>query len=211
MLILMFPDSFHTARLLLRPVAPTDAGPIFDGYAQDRAVSRFLTWAPHRSLGETDAYIARCAATPPEIARTYVLVDRETQRVRGALDLRQASAHRVEFGYVLARRYWGQGLMTEALTEVVAWALTQSSVFRVGSVCDAENIGSARDGESRPDPRGFAVPVARSPESRRRAAGLFQLCPCTMTACPGSTEAMVHPPPMPVGQTGTICPARPIY
>lgn len=140
----MFPSSFRTGRLVLRPIAPADAGPIFDSYAQDREVSRFLTWRPHRCLGETAAYIARCAATPPEVARTYVLVDGGTHSIRGALDLRQASPHRVEFGYVLARAYWGQGLMTEALTEVAAWALTQSSVFRIGSVCDAENIGSAR-------------------------------------------------------------------
>jgi ribosomal-protein-alanine N-acetyltransferase len=30
------------------------------------------------------------------------------------------------------------------LSEVVEWALTRSSVFRVGAVCDAANIASAR-------------------------------------------------------------------
>ena len=34
--------------------------------------------------------------------------------------------------------------MTEFLTEIAAWALRQPSVFRIGAVCDIENIGSAR-------------------------------------------------------------------
>jgi RimJ/RimL family protein N-acetyltransferase len=140
----MLPDSFHTARLILRPVVPEDAGAIFDSYAQDREVTRFLTWRPHRSRGETDAYIAHCTATPPDVGRTYVLVDCANHMVRGALDLRQAARHRVELGYVLARTCWGQGLMTEAVTEIVAWTLAQSLIFRIGAVCDVENMGSAR-------------------------------------------------------------------
>src|SRR5205807_9435171 len=47
-------------------------------------------------------------------------------------------------GYVLARPWWREGLMTEVLTEVTVWALRQPSVFRIGAVCDFENIGSAR-------------------------------------------------------------------
>ena len=50
----------------------------------------------------------------------------------------------MEFGYVLARRWWGQGLMTEALTEIAGWVLRQDGVFRVASTCDVDNIGSAR-------------------------------------------------------------------
>jgi [ribosomal protein S5]-alanine N-acetyltransferase len=34
--------------------------------------------------------------------------------------------------------------MTEVLTEVVNWALNQPGTFRIGAVCDVENIGSAR-------------------------------------------------------------------
>jgi ribosomal-protein-alanine N-acetyltransferase len=45
---------------------------------------------------------------------------------------------------VLARPWWGQGLMTEALTEVVGWALSQPSIFRISAVCDVENVASAR-------------------------------------------------------------------
>jgi ribosomal-protein-alanine N-acetyltransferase len=140
----MLPDSFETSRVRLRPVAVEDADAIFDAYAQDEEVVRYLTWRPHHSLSETQAYVERCIGTPPEVERTYMLVGREDHIVRGAFALRQRASHRLDCGYLLARRWWRQGLMTEVLTEVTAWALRQGSVFRIGAVCDVDNVGSAR-------------------------------------------------------------------
>jgi RimJ/RimL family protein N-acetyltransferase len=140
----MLPDTFETARLLLRPVTVADADAIFDNYAQDEEVARYVIWRPHRSRGETQAYVERCVATPAEVERTYMLVGRKDNVVRGAFALRQRAPHRLDCGYGLARRWWRQGLMTEALTEVTVWALSQPSVFRIGAVCDVDNIGSAR-------------------------------------------------------------------
>ena len=85
-----------------------------------------------------------CLDTPLSEARTYVLRGGGDGVLRGAFELRQPEAHRLEFGYVLARRWWGLGLMTEMLTEVTGWALRQQNVFRIGSLCDVENIASAR-------------------------------------------------------------------
>lgn len=140
----MLPDSSQTPRLILRPIADEDAPAIFSGYANDPEVTRFLTWQPHPSQGDTKAYIAGCLRMPPDISRTYVLVDRKDNSVAGAFDLRHAVPWRLNFGYVLARPLWGRGLMTEALTEVVRWALAEPSIYRIGAVCDAENIASAR-------------------------------------------------------------------
>ena len=140
----MLPDNFYTARLKLRLITPEDAGPIFAGYAQDTTVTRFVIWRPHRSLGDTEAYIAQCLEAPPDVSRTYVLTDRTDGDVRGAFALRLAAPHRLDCGYALARAWWGQDLMTEVLTEVVNWAMSQPPIFRIGAVCDVENIGSAR-------------------------------------------------------------------
>lgn len=140
----LLPDLFQTSRVTLRPIRMEDAAPIFDTYAQDEEVTRFLTWRPHQDRCETETYIANCLATPSHLARTYVLADHTDHAVLGAFDLRWAGSHRLEFGYVLARPWWGRGIMAEVLTEVVDWARRQSHIFRIGSVCDVENVGSAR-------------------------------------------------------------------
>jgi len=59
----MLPANFHTARLALRPIAHDDAGAIFDGNAQDAAVTRFVVWRPHRSRSDTEAFVARKPGT----------------------------------------------------------------------------------------------------------------------------------------------------
>ncbi|HEY3911370.1 MAG TPA: GNAT family N-acetyltransferase [Stellaceae bacterium] len=140
----MLPDRFDTARLILRPIARGDAPAIFAGYAQDPEVVRYLTWRPHQSPTETDAYIARCLATPADQSRTYVLIGRTDGDLIGAFDLRRLAPHRLEYGYVLARPYWGRGLMTEALCEIVRWAMQQKDIWRIGAVCDVDNPASAR-------------------------------------------------------------------
>lgn len=140
----MFPDTFTTERLHLRPSATGDAPAIFEGYAQDPEVARYLTWRPHRRIADTEAYIAGCLAMRPDAARVYALTERAGGRLLGGLHLRRPAPHRVEFGYVLARPHWGRGLMTEALQAAIDGALAVPGVFRVGAVCDVDNPGSAR-------------------------------------------------------------------
>jgi RimJ/RimL family protein N-acetyltransferase len=50
----------------------------------------------------------------------------------------------VDLGYALARRWWRQGLMSEALTAVVQWALGQPDIYRVWATCDVDNVPSVR-------------------------------------------------------------------
>jgi RimJ/RimL family protein N-acetyltransferase len=140
----MLPADFATARLILRPIAKGDAAAIFGGYARDPEATRFLSFRPHQHISDTEAYIARCEAAPANKSQTYVLVGRNDGGLLGAFELRRPELHRLGFGYVLARAFWGQGLMTEALAEVVRWAMGQDTIWRIGDVCDIENLASAR-------------------------------------------------------------------
>lgn len=138
----MFPDLFETSRLTLRPIKPDDADAVFVGYAQDPDVSRFLLWRPHVAITETRAFISR--ALEASSSRTYATIERESGRLVGHFGLQRKIPHRVSFGYVLARPWWGMGLMTEAVSEVVAWSLQQDGVWRIEAGCDVENFASAR-------------------------------------------------------------------
>jgi [ribosomal protein S5]-alanine N-acetyltransferase len=134
----MLPDTFHTARLKLRPIVPEDAGPIFDGYAQDTTVTRFVIWRPHRSRSDTEAYIAQCLASPPNVSRTYVLTDRIDGDVRGAFALRQAAPHRLDCGYVLADPDYATG-------GTISVCSICGSIFSIacGEICRASKPGAS--------------------------------------------------------------------
>ena len=51
---------------------------------------------------------------------------------------------KADIGYVLAKPYWGRGLMTEAVRAVVDLAFTDPQIHRVWAVCDIDNTASAR-------------------------------------------------------------------
>jgi RimJ/RimL family protein N-acetyltransferase len=138
----MFPAGFQTPQSILRPIGPADAPAIFDSWAQDSRVARYLSWRPHQRIEDTQAYIGNCLAA--QTSRTYVLIDRRDGKLHGAFDVRRYNLHWIGYGYVLAQSSWGQGRMSEALSEVVRWALNQTDIWRVGDFCDVENRASAR-------------------------------------------------------------------
>jgi [ribosomal protein S5]-alanine N-acetyltransferase len=137
------PESFRTARLHLRKPRLDDAPLIFATYAQDPEVTRYLTFRPHREVREAKEAVKRFL----ESWRTgksycWLIFSRDDEKLLGAIAARNDQG--INLGYVLARPFWGQGFMSEALNAVVDWAFTIPSVFRVWAVCDLENVASAR-------------------------------------------------------------------
>ncbi len=54
------PERIKTPRLLLRRPVATDAQPMFDAYASDPEVTRFLTWPTHETVERARTFLRRC-------------------------------------------------------------------------------------------------------------------------------------------------------
>jgi ribosomal-protein-alanine N-acetyltransferase len=138
------PKTIKTERLRLRKAKLADAEAIFRQYAQDPEVTRYVSWRAHRNLDETREYMQMCLlAWDVGKAFHWVIESAEDKQVMGMI-IARVNAEKWELGYVLARAYWRQGYMTEALTALIAWALKQKEIHRVWAVCDVDNIASAR-------------------------------------------------------------------
>ena len=138
------PFKLETERLLLRHPLEGDAVSIFERYAQDAEVTRFLLWKPHGSVTESQEFIERCQRVWTEgTAFPWVIVRKSDHLLLGMIELRP-EGHKAELGYVLARDAWGKGYMTEAIKAVVAWALAQPQIWRVWAYCHVQNAASAR-------------------------------------------------------------------
>jgi RimJ/RimL family protein N-acetyltransferase len=136
--------TWRTSRLLARPATSADAQVVFDSYASDPAVARFMTWKPHRHVGETVEFLRRCERVWLEgSAFPWTLWLDEGGEFAGMIESR-VRQNAVDLGYALAHRWWRQGLMSEAVSALVHWALAQPEIYRVWATCDIENIGSAR-------------------------------------------------------------------
>ena len=139
-----FLDQLETPRLRLRVPVLADARTIHETYGCDPEVVRYLTWRPHKSLADAETFmragLKRRAAGEDFF---WALTLKGDDKLIGMVALHPAD-YRVGLGYVLAREYWGRGLMTEAVRTVADLTLAQPGVFRVWAVCDTENIASAR-------------------------------------------------------------------
>lgn len=138
------PKIIHTERLRLRKAKLSDAEAIFRQYAKDPQVTRYVSWRAHGNLEETREYMRMCAmAWDIGKAFHWVLETGKEKKVVGMV-IARVNAEKWELGFVLARRYWGRGYMTEAVKALIAWAFTQKEIFRVWAVCDIDNKASAR-------------------------------------------------------------------
>ena len=138
------PDEIHSARLLLRKPRVTDAPLMFNAYAQDRAVTRYLMWRPHRNIAQTRAVIDRFLMEwEKQEGFCWFLFTNDTGKMSGSIAARPENDG-FNLGFLLARAYWGNGYMPEAIAAVVEWAFTEPWVSRVSAACDVENHASAR-------------------------------------------------------------------
>lgn len=138
------PETFATPRLDCRRTAPGDAAAIFEAYGTDPEVTRYLMWKPYSKVEPLIEFLStQIDAWEQGTSFRYEICLKGTQTPIGSIALRPEGS-KVNFGYVLAKPFWGRGLMTEALKHLVDWSLDQPDVFRAYAVCDVDNPSSAR-------------------------------------------------------------------
>ena len=138
------PDQMTTERLILRKPFLEDAATIYEEYASDPEVTRFLAWQPSPSPDHVAIFLADALKKwDQKTAFTWALTMRGKGRLIGMIDAR-VDAYMVNIGYVLSRRFWNQGLMTEAVRALIDWTDNEPEIARVWAVCAVQNEASAR-------------------------------------------------------------------
>lgn len=138
------PEQILTARLTLRKPRPEDAALIYERYAQDAEVRRFLLFPPPKEVADTESFLVRCLKVwEAGSAFPYVIERKEDGRLMGMVEIRM-DGFQADIGYVLERAEWGRGYTSEAAKAIVDWALGLEEIVRVWAICDTENLASAR-------------------------------------------------------------------
>ena len=137
------PDRFETDRLVLRRPRAEDAPAIFARYASDPEVTRWVGWPRHRTVADTEGFLAFCEAEWARAPGFAYLIGRRADGVLvGSTGLAFESPWCAMTGYVLARDAWGQGYATEALRGIVALA-PDLGVLRLQAYCHVDHAASA--------------------------------------------------------------------
>lgn len=136
------PTQFETDRLMLAAPTPDDADAVFERYASDPEVTRYLGWPRHRSLADTRGFLAFSEAEWQRWpAGPYLIRARSDGRLLGSTGLGFERPDEAMTGYVLAKDAWGQGYATEALEAMVEVA-RRIPLDRIYALCHPQHHAS---------------------------------------------------------------------
>lgn len=134
----------ETPRLMVRGVRPQDLNDLMVVNADDE-VTRFLPYAPWRSLSDATQWFARMQALQTAGVAQQLVVEHKAQgRAVGTVLLFKfdAAAARVELGYVMSRELWRQGCTREALSALCAHVFQGLGLRRIEAEVNPANEAS---------------------------------------------------------------------
>jgi ribosomal-protein-alanine N-acetyltransferase len=136
----------ETDRLVMRMLSLDDAKDIFD-YTSDPEFAKYLSWGPATSIDDSISFLsdAMFRYQLGDVAG-WGLVNKRDDKLIGTCGFTNwdPESKKAEIGYALAREYWGQGYITEAVKRAVRYGFESMELNRIEAMCDAQNVGSAR-------------------------------------------------------------------
>ena len=117
--------TLRTQRLVLRPWEWSDLMDFYE-YARVDGVGQMAGWLPHQSIEESRMILGMFIEGKKTFAIEY------EGKVIGSLGVEEYDEEKLpeyaekrgrELGFVLAKPYWGRGLMPEAVKEVIRYLL----------------------------------------------------------------------------------------
>jgi ribosomal-protein-alanine N-acetyltransferase len=136
----------ETPRLLLRKVHMGDAPDLYV-YGRDPEVARHVLWDAYHSEADARAYVRflqrQYRSDQPS---SWGIVHKEHSRMIGTIGFMwwNRDHNAAEVGYSLARPYWNQGLMSEALGEMLRFGFEAMGLNRIEAQHERENPASGR-------------------------------------------------------------------
>lgn len=125
--------TFETERLILRRWEDSDAENLFE-YAKDPNVGPIAGWPAHRSIEESRDVIRNVFNS----REAYAICLKADSKAIGAIELK-LNGHtdmtdredECELGYWLGKPFWGQGIMPEAVQEMLRHAFEDIGMSKV--------------------------------------------------------------------------------
>ena len=141
-------EKLQTERLILQRFTIRDAAAMFRNWANDDQVTKYLMWPSHKSpevsrevledwifhYGEKDFY------------QWAITVKENGEEPIGSISVvsKDDSIEMVHIGYCIGKRWWHQGVTSEALKEVIRFFMEEVKVNRVETRHDPRNVNSGK-------------------------------------------------------------------
>ncbi|MGJ5675780.1 MAG: GNAT family N-acetyltransferase [Nostochopsis sp.] len=138
--------TLETERLILRKLCMQDAVDMYE-YALDPEIAALGLWLPFHSIEDSLKDLTEVIEgyDKGEIF-VWAIELKSNSKMIGRIGLGDYSLKnaRAELGYASNRKYWGQGLITEAVKQIIEFSFINLAMNRIQAVCLPENVASIR-------------------------------------------------------------------
>jgi ribosomal-protein-alanine N-acetyltransferase len=136
----------ESKRIILRPLSLDDANHIFKNWTSDPDVAKFMIWDTHKSVEDTIEWLkTEVQNINSNDHYTWGFVLKETGELFGSGGINfKDELDCYELGYNIMKKYWGQGLTTEAGKAMLDFAVNTLGEKRFFCRHAVDNIGSKK-------------------------------------------------------------------
>lgn len=131
----------ETNRLILRPFQMNDAEPMYRNWASDLEVTRYLTWNAHTSVEVTRQILTNWTESYSDPANYQWAIElKETSEPIGSIAAVEINENTeaATIGHCIGRKWWRQGIMTEALFAVISFFFEEVGIRCVNACHDSQ-------------------------------------------------------------------------
>lgn len=137
----------ETERLILRRFTLDDAKDMYNNWASDDEVTKYVTWSTHESVDTSTVIISNYILDYTEDDfYEWAIELKETKEVIGSICLHDIDNDfmRCEIGYIISRKHWYKGIAKEAGEQLINLAFNKIGFVRVSGLHDLDNISSGK-------------------------------------------------------------------
>ncbi len=138
----------ESARLLLRPFQLEDAPAMYANWASDAEVTKYLTWQAHKSIEDSRTILSDWVprySRPDYYLWAIGLKEHGGMPVGSIAAVKQDDAvQMVHIGYCIGKKWWRQGITSEALARLIAYFFEEVGMNRIESRHDPRNPNSGK-------------------------------------------------------------------
>ena len=134
--------TLETNRLILRPFNIDDAQDMFDNWASDSDVTKYLTWNHHTDINQTKEILNIWIDQYQKPERiNFAITLKETNELIGGIDVVGYLDGVPVIGYAISKKHWNKGFTTEVCKKLIEYLFSIGhKKIRIDAV--VENIAS---------------------------------------------------------------------
>lgn len=139
--------SIKSKRLILRQFTINDTVYIFNNWASDENVCKYMRWPHHENIKETKMILNDWLAAYNKLSfYKWAITLKESDEPLGSIDLLIVNENDLcgDVAYCIGKKYWGQGIVTEALKAVLNFAFGDIGFNRIETYHSINNPASGR-------------------------------------------------------------------